>query len=79
MLDNIQTYASCLTDVYGQDCSYDWLYRQDYQFKILALLSVLADNYLAYRGTLADMCEFLGVGCGNSRTNKKIREAILRR
>ena len=25
---------------------YDWLYRQDYQFKILALLAVLADNHL---------------------------------
>lgn len=64
---------------------YDWLSRTDYQFKLLALLAVLANNQLAYRGTLTDMCEFLGVGLSrskdgtlknNSRVNKKIREAI---
>ena len=37
---------------------------------------MLADNHLAYRGTLADMCDFLGVASGNSRTNKKIQDAI---
>ena len=42
----------------------------------MALLAVLADNHLAYRGTLADMCDFLGVGRSNSRTNQKIRDAI---
>ena len=55
---------------------YDWLTREDYQFKLLALLAVLANSNLAYRGTLADMCNFLGVSNGNSRTNKKIRDAI---
>lgn len=55
---------------------FDWLTREDYQFKLLTLLAVLADNHLAFRGTLADMCEFLGVRSRNSRTNKKIREAI---
>ena len=55
---------------------YEWLTRQDYEFKLLALLAVLADSHLAYRGTLADMCDFLGVGSSNSRTNKKIRAAI---
>ena len=55
---------------------YEWLTREDYQFKLLALLAVLADSKLAYRGTLADMCNFLGVASGNSRTNTKIREAI---
>ena len=54
---------------------YDWLTKEDYQFKLLALLAVLADNKLAYRGTLADMRDFLGVSscCGN---NKKIKDAI---
>ena len=42
----------------------------------MALLAVLADSNLAYRGTLADMCDFLGVASGNSRTNTKIKEAI---
>ncbi len=37
---------------------------------------MLADSHLAYRGTLADMCDFLGVGRSNSRTNQKIRDAI---
>ena len=55
---------------------YEWLTREDYQFKLLALLAVLADSKLAYRGTLADMCDFLGVASGNSRTNKKIQDAI---
>lgn len=55
---------------------YEWLTRQDYEFKLLALLAVLADSHLAYRGTLADMCEFLGVASRNSRTNQKIRDAI---
>ena len=55
---------------------YDWLTRADYQFKLLALLAVLADNHLAYRGTLADMCDFLGVASRDSRTNKKIKSAI---
>lgn len=55
---------------------YEWLTRQDYEFKLLALLAVLADSHLAYRGTLSDMCDFLGVGSSNSRTNKKIRAAI---
>ena len=50
---------------------YEWLTRQDYEFKLLALLAVLADSHLAYRGTLADMCEFLGVASRNSRTNQK--------
>ncbi len=55
---------------------FDWLTKEKYQFKLLALLAVLADSHLAYRGTLADMCDFLGVGSSNSRTNKKIRAAI---
>ena len=37
---------------------------------------MLADSHLAYRGTLADMCDFFGVGRSNSSTNKKIKAAI---
>ena len=55
---------------------YEWLTRADYQFKLLALLAVLADSNLAYRGTLADMCGFLGVASSNTRTNAKIKDAI---
>ena len=55
---------------------YEWLSRQAYEFKILTLLAVLADNHLAYRGTLKEMCEFFGVKSGDSRNNRNIRSAI---
>ena len=54
---------------------YDWLTKEDYQFKLLALLAVLADNKLAYRGTLADMRDFLGIS-GCSKNNRIIKDAI---
>ena len=53
----------------------DWLTVQNYQFKILVMIAALAENHLAYRGKIKDMCEFLGVGNSTSNT-KKIKEAI---
>ena len=53
----------------------DWLTVENYQFKILVMIAVLAENHLAYRGKLKDMCEFLGVDNSTSNT-KKIKEAI---
>lgn len=53
----------------------DWLSVQNYQFKILVMIAVLAENKLAYRGKLKDMCGFLGVG-SNAYNNQKIKEAI---
>lgn len=55
---------------------FEWLQRQKYEFKILTLIAVLADNNLAYRGTLKDMCEFFGVKSGDSRNNANIKAAI---
>ena len=55
---------------------YDWLTREKLQFKILALIAVLANSHLAYRGTLSDMCKFIGISSGNSRTNQKLKAAI---
>jgi hypothetical protein len=52
---------------------FEWLLRQKYEFKILTLIAVLADNNLAYRGTLKDMCEFFGVKSGDSTNNKNIK------
>ena len=46
------------------------------QFKILTMIVLLADNHLAYRGTLTDMCKFLDVASRDSRTNAKIKTAI---
>ena len=42
----------------------------------MALLAVLADSHLAYRGTLTYMCDFLGVKSSDSTTDKKISNAI---
>ena len=46
------------------------------EFKLLTLITVLAENHLAYRGTLSDMCRFIGLAANNSRTNARIKEAI---
>lgn len=53
----------------------DWVIIEDYQYKILILASVLAENSLAYRGTLENMCEWLGISTATTNT-KKIKEAI---
>ena len=48
---------------------------KDYQIKVLLLTSVLADNNLAFRGTLKTMCEWLGIkSSGNN--NKKIKQCL---
>lgn len=54
----------------------DWLSVEKLEFKMLTLITVLADNHLAYRGTLSDMCSFLGLATQNYRTNQKIKAAI---
>lgn len=53
----------------------DWLTVKNYEFKILVMVACLAENHLAYRGKMKDMCEFLGVGNSTSNTSK-IKEAI---
>lgn len=56
--------------------SRQWLDElKDYQIKILLLTSILADNNLAFRGTLKTMCEWLGIkSCTNN--NKKIKQCL---
>lgn len=53
----------------------DWLTVKNYEFKMLVMVACLAENHLAYRGKLKDMCEFLGVKSVDSN-RKKIKEAI---
>jgi hypothetical protein len=53
----------------------DWLTVQNYQFKILVMIAVLAENHLAYRGKLKDMCDFLGVQATTNNRNN-IKDAI---
>ena len=48
---------------------------KDYQIKVLLLTSVLADNNLAFRGTLKTMCEWLGIkSCSNN--NERIKQSL---
>ena len=56
--------------------SRQWLDElKDYQIKILLLTSILADNNLAFRGTLKTMCEWLGIeSCSNN--NKRIKQSL---
>lgn len=53
----------------------DWLDIQDYELKILVMVAVLAQDHLAYRGTLADMCEFFGIS-NQTKNTAKIKQAI---
>lgn len=53
----------------------DWLEVEDYELKILILTSILAENNLAYRGNLSNICKWLGVCyCANNIT--KIKKAL---
>ena len=53
----------------------DWFSNENYEFKILTMLTTLNKNHFGYCGKLKDMCDFLGVGNTTSNT-KKIKEAI---
>lgn len=53
----------------------DWLTVSNYQFKILVMVVALANEKLAFRGKLKDMCEFLGVS-NQSKNTEKIKDAI---
>ena len=54
---------------------YEWLPLEDLQLKILILTSVLAENNLAYRGSLSTMCNWLGISsCSNN--NSKIKQSL---
>lgn len=53
----------------------EWVTIEDYEFKILILTSMLAENNLAYRGTLTNMCEWLKIANAPKNT-KRIKEAI---
>ena len=53
----------------------DWITVKNYEFKILVMIAVLAENKLAFRGKIKDMCDFLGVSNQKYNTDK-IKEAI---
>ena len=53
----------------------EWLKLEKYNFKLLTLVAVLAQNHLAYRGTVAEMCEYLGVD-NQTKNRRAITTAI---
>lgn len=53
----------------------EWVAVENYEFKILVMIACLAQEKLAFRGTLKDMCEFLGV-CENTNNKANIKKAI---
>lgn len=53
----------------------EWLSLSRYQFKIIALATILADDKKAYRGNLEDLCNCLGIG--NSSANRRKIRGIL--
>lgn len=54
---------------------YDWIEVKNYEFKILVMTACLAQEKLAFRGQLKDMCAFFGVG--NTTSNRaNIKKAI---
>ena len=53
----------------------EWLKLEKYNFKLLTLVAVLAQNHLAYRGTVAEMCDYLGIN-NQTKNRKAITTAI---
>lgn len=53
----------------------EWISVENYEFKILVMIACLAQEKLAFRGKLKDMCEFLGIK-ENSCNRAKIKEII---
>jgi len=57
--------------------NYNWLKLQDYQFKVIILIKMLAidKEQITYTGTLKDITQWLGIG-NNAKNNKEIKNAI---
>lgn len=53
----------------------EWLTLKKYYFKILTMVTVLADNQKAFRGKLKDLCDSLDIQ-SSSANIQKIRESI---
>ena len=47
----------------------EWLPLEKAYFKILAVVSVLADQKLAFRGTINDLCKEIGIGTTTNNKN----------
>lgn len=48
----------------------DWLSLDKYHFKILTMITVLADNKRAFRGKISDLCKELSIQASAANTGK---------
>ncbi len=48
----------------------EWLTLDKYYFKILTMITVLADNKKAFRGKLSDLCQSLSIQSSSANTQK---------
>lgn len=53
----------------------NWYTLEKYTFKILSVVTILADEKRAYRGTLNDFCQFLEIQT-SSANKQKIKETL---
>ena len=53
----------------------EWLTLEKYQFKILTMITILADNQRAFRGSLNQFCDELGIGRSSANKNS-IKEGL---
>lgn len=53
----------------------DWTYIQNYEFKLLITVAILAEDHLAFWGRMEDICTFLGIKERTS-TRDDIRKAL---
>ena len=72
-----EEYTLDMNNIEKEDAyiSMDWLTIKNYEFKILVMITCLAEYDRAYRGTLSKMCNFFGVQKSGT-TYEKIRQAI---
>lgn len=58
--------------------SQEWLSLDKYHFKILTMVTILADNQKAYRGKLSDLCQYLSIKpvSGNINNIKSALESL---
>lgn len=57
------------------DFYYEWILLENLSLKVLILVSVLANNNLIYKGSLSEMCLWLGMK-SNGTNNDKIKKAL---
>ncbi|MBQ4058382.1 MAG: hypothetical protein IJD40_05565 [Lachnospiraceae bacterium] len=53
----------------------EWLELEKYQFKIMTVITVLADNNRAFRGKLSDLCKEMSIQASGGNT-QKIRSTL---